>query len=149
MNKHHSRFKHGLYGSPEYKSWSSMKSRCFDPNNKSYHRYGGRGISVCISWVNSFQKFYDDMGPRPTRIHTLERIKNDLGYSPSNCRWATRLEQSNNTDQNRNLVFNGTSKSLSQWAMECGMLAATLRARLNKLGWSLEKSLSVSPKYHH
>lgn len=87
--------KHRLIGSPEYQSWQSMIQRCINPNNSSYDNYGRRGISVCPDWLNSFEKFYMDMGKRPRGL-TLERINNDGNYKPSNCKWATRIEQSRN-----------------------------------------------------
>lgn len=79
----------------EYKSWASMLQRCSNPNHEAYKNYGGRGISVCDRW-HDFRSFLDDMGERPTPQHTLERKHNDLGYSPSNCIWATKSEQALN-----------------------------------------------------
>lgn len=83
------------YRKPEYIAWTSMRSRCNCKTNAGYHRYGGRGISVCERWESS-QNFLDDMGPRPTSEHSLDRINNEGNYEPSNCRWATRLQQANN-----------------------------------------------------
>lgn len=80
----------------EYNSWSGMKARCFDRANPNYGYYGGRGISVCQRWIESYSNFILDMGPRPTPTHTLDRIDPDGDYCPSNCRWATRAEQSRN-----------------------------------------------------
>ncbi len=80
---------------PEYVAWSGMKRRCHDKNGNFYHRYGGRGISVCKSWGKSFSRFLMDMGPRPTG-KSLDRIDNDAGYRPGNCRWATLSEQQRN-----------------------------------------------------
>jgi hypothetical protein len=89
------RIKHSLSNSSEYRSWLSMKTRCTNPNLKQWKDYGGRGITVCPEWLNSFQNFYNDMGKRPDG-KTLDRINNNKGYEPSNCRWATSKEQTQN-----------------------------------------------------
>jgi len=81
---------------PEYRAWQMMKNRCYNTRSKDYPYYGGRGIAVCKRWVDSFPNFLEDMGRRPSPLHTLDRIKTARGYSPSNCRWATRKVQSRN-----------------------------------------------------
>jgi hypothetical protein len=88
--------KHGFPVSPEYTSWQQMKDRCYNKNAAGYKRYGGRGIKVCKYWYDDFISFVKDMGRRPTRLHTLERVDNSKDYIPSNCKWATRKEQSHN-----------------------------------------------------
>lgn len=88
---------HGLSETPEYQAWISAKNRCTRPSNTLYHNYGGRGITMCPEWLNSFETFLRDMGKRPSQFHTLERINNEQGYNKENCKWATRTEQNNNT----------------------------------------------------
>lgn len=87
--------RHGKIGTPEYNSWSEMRRRCLRPHNQAYALYGGRGITICDRW-NDFSNFLADMGEMPTPAHTLDRIDSNGNYEPSNCRWATRLQQSQN-----------------------------------------------------
>jgi len=87
--------KHGMIRTPEYKAWVGMIQRCYNPKNRRYASYGGRGIWVCARWRAAFMNFYLDMGPRPAG-YTLERIDNDAGYRPDNCKWGTQWEQAHN-----------------------------------------------------
>lgn len=88
---------HGMSGTPEYNSWNSMKDRCRNKDNQDFKNYGGRGITVCDRWLNSFENFFADMGPKPSPNHSIDRKDNDGNYYPGNCKWSTILEQANNT----------------------------------------------------
>lgn len=95
--------KHGGSYSLEYYVWRSMRDRCNNPRNPYFHCYGGRGISVCERWQNDFEAFLEDMGPRPSPDLSIERIDNDQGYSPDNCKWATTIEQAHNQRHRKSL----------------------------------------------
>lgn len=107
----------------EYLSWQQMKSRCTNPNNPAYDRYGGRGIKICDRWINSFENFYADMGPKPGPEYSLDRWPNNESgnYEPSNCRWGTDEEQCKNRRSNVWLEYNGERKIIQDWAREFGV----------------------------
>lgn len=131
---------------PEYHAWSAMNQRCTNENYEHYASYGGRGISVCERWRDSFENFYADMGPRPSRKHSLDRYPNQNGnYEPDNCRWATVKEQSRNRRSNHMLEWNGKSQCITEWAEETGIAYGTIQERLH-LGWSIEDAITIPVK---
>jgi len=130
---------------PEYRVWLQMRSRYGNPTNSSFERYGGRGIKVCPKWDDSYEAFCQDMGPRPSSDHSIERVNNDLGYAPKNCVWATATEQANNRRTSSFLEFDGRSQTIAQWALELAISPHTLRRRLEQ-GWSAAAALSARPK---
>lgn len=133
--------KHGECGSgskawmkatPEYKAWKAMLRRAgptSSANVEIREYYANRGITVCKRWL-TYRLFLLDMGRKPTSKHTLDRIDNNKGYFPGNCRWATMAEQCRNTSRNINITFSGQTKCLKDWATELGIECATLKYRL-------------------
>lgn len=103
---------HGKSHSKEHMIWCAIKARCFNRNNKNFDLYGGRGISMSSHWTKSFENFYADMGPAPSPTHTVDRINSNGDYEPGNCRWATRMEQANNTRRNILVEHKGSTKTL-------------------------------------
>lgn len=133
------RTKHGLSGSPEYKSWDAMIQRCTNPNNPSKANYFDRKIGLDPRWL-SFDNFIGDMGPRPKGC-TLERKDNNKGYWPNNCEWATRGVQNNNTRRNRIVVVRGETLTMTQACRKYGIAPTTVYKRLTS-GMSVEKAIT-------
>jgi len=127
--------------SAEYAAWLRAKARCYDPNNPSYSRYGGRGIEMCEEWQRSFKAFYSYMGDRPSDLHSLERKDTDGNYEPGNCTWATVEEQANNRKSNIFIRVDGELLSLAQAARQWGVNYHAFWSRL-KRGWSIMDSLN-------
>ena len=141
-------YKHGLTNTPLFRTWSNAKSRCCDVNSVPFKDYGGRGITVCDEWKNDFQAFYDWAISSGYKAGlTLDRIDNNKGYSPDNCRWATMKEQSNNRRNNAHLVFRGERKTVTQWAEDTGISRNTLYKRLSN-GWDVERTLTTPTRKH-
>ncbi len=113
--------RHGLRYSPEYDIWCAMKRRCHNTKDAHYAYYGGRGITVCERWFKSFSDFISDIGRRPEEHLTLERINNDRGYEPDNCKWATRSENYTNRRNRRLLSIGGSLMPIKQVALEYGI----------------------------
>lgn len=122
---------HGKRYIPEYRTWCKMKERCYNKADINYHYYGERGIKICDRWIQSFQFFYDDMGNRPTPLHSIDRLDNNGNYEPSNCRWATPIEQCRNRRSSRVLEYNGVSKTLIEWANELNVSSANILKHLS------------------
>lgn len=117
-----------------------MKARCSNSSNAAYPLYGGRGITVCDRWKDSFQNFLDDMGERPEGM-SIDRIDNNGNYCPENCRWATGKQQCNNLRKNVWLVFEGQRHTISQWSEKIGLTRDTIIRRLQR-GWTVRKTLT-------
>lgn len=110
-----------------------MRQRCENPNHTSYHRYGGRGISVCERWHN-FRTFVADMGPKPSPAYQIERENNERNYEPGNCIWETQRAQSRNRQDNLNITFDGRTMNLADWAKELGVSYSILYSRYKRTG---------------
>ena len=137
--------------SPEYRAWGHMKDRCQNPNDKSYHNYGSRGIKVCERWQD-FRNFFADMGARPSGL-TLERMDNDGNYEPGNCKWASYKEQNNNKRSDPKQFWfvginpvggkvfsNNQSIVAKRYGLDNGNISACLAGRLKTHGkWRFEK----------
>lgn len=134
------KLRHGMSGTPEHISWSAMKERCLTSSNPGYIDYGGRGITICDRWM-SFEKFYEDMGPRPKGA-SLGRIDNNGPYDPSNCRWETAEQQANNRRVSNIINIDGESLTISQWSRKVGIKRVTIAARI-RLGWDAYLAIST------
>lgn len=125
----------------EYAAWSTAKQRCTNPKNVRYEQYGARGITMCERWLTSFAAFVEDMGPAPKGM-TLERIDTNRGYEPTNCRWASRLEQANNKRTNHLIPVDGELVSIAEAARRLGVEYGTLNSRIQR-GWSAERAITA------
>jgi len=123
---------HGASETLTWRRWRSMKSRCLMRNTKSYPNYGGRGITICQRWINSFENFIQDMGECPAPSMTLDRINCNGNYELSNCRWATRIQQNRNSSHNHTLTHDDKTMCISEWAELTGINYRTIMSRLRK-----------------
>lgn len=133
----------------EYSIWKGMKTRCYNKNAQAYKNYGGRGIKVCNEWNNSFLQFFQDMGKRPTPKHTIERINNNMGYSPNNCKWIHKSKQNQNTRYNHFIKIDNQIKHLAAWLRYYKILPITYKTRV-KRGWNKIDAITtpINTKYH-
>lgn len=134
--------KHGMSRTPTYISYNEMLKRCYNTSVIRYPQYGGRGITVCDRWRSSFEAFLQDMGTRP-KNKTLDRIDNDLGYSPENCKWSSRKEQMSNLQKTvRVTASSGETLTLAQWVEKTGIPSTTFRRYIFSYKLTVEEAIS-------
>jgi len=133
--------KHGCSNTPAYVTWCNMKQRCYNQNDERYPDYGGRGITICDRWRNSFENFLADMGER-TKGEVIDRIDNNGNYEPENCRWMTYKVNNRNKRNTTLIEFNGEIRSISDWAEKLGMNYGVLVYRLVVAKWTVERAFS-------
>lgn len=139
---------HGMINTSEYKSWCSMKERCYNVNNKKYKDYGGRGITICDMWLNSFENFYADMGAKPSESHSIDRIDVNGNYEPNNCRWATKKQQSNNKRNNIFYEYKNKKMTLGDISELVNVSYQLLWNRIHKQKMSLEDAIKYNNKLY-
>lgn len=140
------RRKHGLHETRLYRIWGAMKNRCNNPKQKEYQHYGGRGITVCDEWLHDFQAFYDwAMANGYKDGLTIDRIDNNKGYSPDNCRWATYEEQSNNKNNTIYISYNNEKHTIKEWENITGIPSKVIYWRI-KHKWNTAKALTTPKK---
>lgn len=137
---------HGGTGTPLYLRWRAMLSRTEYPKNRHYRNYGGRGIEVCSDW-HDFEAFERDMGPTFSPELELDRINNNGHYEPSNCRWATRIQQQRNRRTNHPVTWRGRTLTIQEWGETLGIKPNTIVHRLRR-GWALDRALSKGVSRH-
>jgi hypothetical protein len=136
---------HGATGTPTYKIWRDMKTRCQNKNSSGYPKYGAKGVTVCQRW-QTFENFLADMGEQPQPGYTIERRENGKGYTPDNCLWIPKAEQARNKTTNHRITANGETKTLADWARALNTDHTTLLGRLAR-GWPEEEA--VTRPVHH
>jgi hypothetical protein len=140
-------FKHGMRNTGTYKSWRAMIDRCTNPKEKDRQNYLDRGITVCDRW-RQFGPFYADMGERPEGM-SIDRIDNNKGYYPDNCKWATREEQNGNTRKTPYLTYNGKTQSIAAWAEELGINKKTLKSRIRRNPMAIKDAIEKPVRYQY
>lgn len=137
--------KHGLRNHKLFTVWVNMRARCYNKNGSQYKDYGGRGIVVCKKWVNNFKAFYDwSIANGWEKSLTLDRRDNSKSYTPSNCRFTTRVQQNRNQRSNVLLTYNGKTLCISEWSELMGINRLTITSRL-KRNWNIEETLTKKP----
>ena len=136
--------KHGAWGKPLFGVWRAMISRCTNPKDKRYNRYGGRGIRVCDQWLD-VNKFITDMTKGYEKGLQIDRKNNDGNYCPENCQWTTTKQQTRNYSRNVILEHDGKSLCLADWSIDTGINYGTLWTRIQS-GWSPKRALTTPVK---
>ncbi len=138
--------KHGMSKTRLYRIWTKLKHRCYNPKNKSYKDYGGRGIAVCDEWLHDFKAFYDWAMANGYRDDlSIDRIDSDKGYSQDNCRWANSKGQVRNRRTTRYVTVNGVTKPLAEFCDRYGIDYHKAHRRIQS-GWSIEEALGIVPR---
>ena len=138
--------RHGMSKSREYGVWIALVHRAINPKDRKWRLYGGRGIGVCARWL-VFDNFIADMGRRPSPNATIDRIDNDRGYEPGNCRWASYAEQNRNLRTNRVIEYRGERLCLRDWADRIGIRSGVITDRLNR-GWAVTDTFTTPVGTH-
>ena len=142
-------YKHGLRHTVIYDTWRHIRRRCNYPNDKAYKNYGGRGITVCAEWQNDPVAFYTwAISNGWQKGLSLDRIDNDKGYSPDNCRWTDRKTQSNNRRCTPHITYNGETHTIKEWSEITGIKYHTLFVRIVTRSWSLDRVFNQTPRGH-
>lgn len=138
--------RHGMDKTPEYRCWAAMKNRCLNNRHKQYSHYGGRGITICDRWIESFNNFYADMGLKPSPKHSLDRIDNNGNYEPNNCKWSTSSEQNTNRRSAFMVNYNGETIALRRLTNNVAVPYDVLYNRIKRLNWPIEMAISTPYK---
>ena len=139
------RLTHGMSGTPEHRIWKHMMGRCYTPTDHKYPIYGGRGITIDVRW-HRFENFLADMGPRPSPIHSIERVDNHGPYSPQNCIWADIKTQARNKRTVLKYSYYGQVKTLPEWAEITGISRNNLYHRIVTLKWPVSLAFTIRVK---
>ena len=134
---------HGLTKTPLHKIHAGILTRCYNPNSKLHKNYGGRGITMCDEWLNNLKSFVDwAMANGYRKGLSIDRINNDNGYNPENCRWSTFIEQNNNRRSSHLFTLNGECKTITQWSRIYKINKDRIFSRIN-MGWDIEKAITT------
>lgn len=134
--------KHGMTHTKAYKCWGAMIQRCTNPRNAHFGNYGGRGITVCSEWVQSFIEFFRHIGEPPSADMTIDRIDNDRGYCPGNVRWVTRKQNQRNRRVTAFVQYDGKQMSVAEFAETLNMKDSVVRRRL-QAGWTIDRIVNT------